>query len=50
MLIVSNGDYKHEMSDRVFLENKRNIIRLSSAELAQRVTKVKQGSVAIMAI
>ena len=37
MQIVSIG---HEMSNPVFLENKKNITNLSSAEKAQRVVKV----------
>ena len=41
MQIVSNGDNLHEMSIPVFLEKKKkNIINLSSAELAPRVVKV----------
>ena len=41
MQIVSTGDNLHEMSNPVFLEKKKNIINLSSAELAKRVVKVK---------
>ena len=50
MQIVSNaGDNLYEMSNRVFLheinpvfwEEKKNVINLSPAELAQRVVKVK---------
>ena len=35
------GDSFHEMPLPVFWENKKTIISLSSAELAQRVVKVK---------
>ena len=35
------GDNLHEMSDPVYVKNKKNIINLSSAENAQRVVKVK---------
>ena len=38
--IVSLGDNLHEMSKYIFWENKKIIIRLSSAEFAQRVVKV----------
>ena len=41
MQIVSNGDNLHEMSNPVSGINMKNIINLSSAELAQRVVKVK---------
>ena len=41
MQIVSNGDNLHEMSNPVFWENKKNIINLSSAELAQKSVKFK---------
>ena len=40
MQIVSIGDNLHEISNPVFWENKKNIINLSSAELAQKVVKV----------
>ena len=40
MQIFSNRDDLHEMSKPVFLGNKKNIIYLSSAELAERVVKV----------
>ena len=40
MQIVSNGDNLHEMSNSVFRENKKNIINLLSAELAQSTVKV----------
>ena len=39
MQILSNGDNLHEISNPVFCENKKNIIRLSSAELTHRVVK-----------
>ena len=35
------GDDLHEMSQPVSGKNKENVINLSSAELAQRVVKVK---------
>ena len=43
MQIVSSGDNLHEMSEPIFWEKKirKNIINLSSAELAQCVVKVK---------
>ena len=42
MQIVSNGDNLHEMSNPVCWEkNKKSIIDLLSAELAQGVVKVK---------
>ena len=42
MQIVSSGDNLHEISDPVFREKlRKNIISLSSAELAQMVVKVK---------
>ena len=44
MQIVSNGDNLHEMSNPIFLfsgKNQKSIINLSSAELAERVIKVK---------
>ena len=41
MQIISNGDNWHEMSNPFFWENKKNIVPLSSAELAKRVVKVK---------
>ena len=42
MQIVSDGDTLHEMSTLVFFEkNKKNITKLSSAELGLRVVKVK---------
>ena len=34
------GDNLYEMSKTIFFKNKKNIINLSSAELAQRVVKV----------
>ena len=37
---VSNGDNLHELSNPVYGENKKNIINLSAAELAQKVVKV----------
>ena len=40
MQIVSNGDNLHEISNPVFMENKRNIINLSSAEFVWRVVIV----------
>ena len=41
MQIVSNGDNLHEMSNPVSWENnKKKIINISSADLAQRVLKV----------
>ena len=40
MQIVSIGDNLHEMSNAVFRKNKKNITKLSSAELAKRVVKV----------
>ena len=43
MQIVSNGDSLHEMSNPEFEKNKKNI-SLVSAELAQRVVKVKAQS------
>ena len=41
MQIVTKGDNFHEMSNPVLGENKKNITILSSAELAQKVVKVK---------
>ena len=41
MQIVSFGDNLHEMSNPIFLESRENIINLPSAELAQKVVKVK---------
>ena len=42
MHIVSNGDNLHEMSNPIFWGKKyENITNLSSAELAQKVVKVK---------
>ena len=41
MQIVSDGGNLHEMPNPVFWENKKNAINLSSAEIAQRVVKVK---------
>ena len=41
MQIVSTGDDLHEMSEPFFWE-KKNIINVSSAELAQCVVKAKQ--------
>ena len=38
MQIVSNGDNWHEISKHVFWEN---IINLSTAELAQKMVKIK---------
>ena len=40
MQIVFNGDNLHEMSSPFFWKNKKNIINLSSAELAKRVERV----------
>ena len=41
MQIVSTGDNLHEISKPIFSKkNKKNIVKLSSAELAQRVVKV----------
>ena len=41
MQIVSKGDNLHEMSKPAFLKkNKKNITKLSSTELAQRMVKV----------
>ena len=40
MQIVPNRDSLHEMSDSDFCEKYKNIINLSSAELAQWVVKV----------
>ena len=40
MQIVSIGDNLHEMSNS--MKNKKNITKMSSAELAQRVVKVKR--------
>ena len=42
MQIVSSGDNLHEMSILFSGANKENVINLSSAELAQRVTKVNE--------
>ena len=43
MKIVSIGDNLHEISKPVFLEkNKKNIIYLSSAEIAHSVVKVNK--------
>ena len=43
MQIVSNGDNLHEMPNPVFWEKiRKNIISLSSTELAQTVVKVKK--------
>ena len=43
MQTVSNGDSLHEKSNPAFWEKQeKNIISLSSAEFAQRVTKVKK--------
>ena len=41
--VTSTGDDLHEMSNTVLIKinNKKNIINLSSAESAQRVVKVK---------
>ena len=36
-----NGDKLHEMSKSVFRENMKNNFSKSSAELAQRVVKIK---------
>ena len=44
MQIVSKGDNLHEMSKSTFRENEETIVNLSSAELAQRVIKVKSYS------
>ena len=41
MQIVSIGDNLHEMSNPVSGKKYENVINLSSAELAQRVVKVK---------
>ena len=41
MQFISFEDSLHEMSNSVFWENKKNIINLSFAELAQRVAKVR---------
>ena len=41
MQIVSTGDKLHEMSNPVFRKNEKNIINVSSAEITQRVAKVK---------
>ena len=41
MQTVSNGDSLHEMPNPVSGKNKKNIINLSSAELAHKVVKVK---------
>ena len=41
MQIVSIGDNLHEKSKHIFLENKKDVINLSSAELAQRMARVK---------
>ena len=38
--IVSHGNNLHELSNPVSWKNKKNIVNLSSAELAQRVVKV----------
>ena len=40
MQIVSNGDNLHELSNPVYGKNKKNIINLLAAELAQKVVKV----------
>ena len=41
MQIISIGDNLHEMSNPILREqNKKNVINLSSAELAQQVLKV----------
>ena len=36
------GDSLHEMSKPIIWENKKSIIMLLSAELAQRVVKIKK--------
>ena len=41
MQIVSNIDDLHELSNLVFWKNKKNPTRVSSAESAQSVVKVK---------
>ena len=41
MQVVSAGDNLHEMSKPIFWEKYENISSLSSAELAQRVLRVK---------
>ena len=41
MQIVSIGDNLHEMSNPVFWKNKKKFINMLSAELAQKVVKVK---------
>ena len=40
-LYLSLGDSLHEISKAIFREKKKNIISLSSAEIAQRVVKGK---------
>ena len=42
MQIVSSGDNLHDMSKPISGKNKKNIVNLSSAELAQKVVKVNQ--------
>ena len=45
MQIIYNGDSLHEMSKPVFLEKiRKNIINLSSAELAHKLVKVKKAT------
>ena len=45
MQIIYNGDSLHEMSKPIFLEKiRKNIINLSSAELAHKLVKVKKGA------
>ena len=41
MQTVIKGNSLHEISNPVLMANKKNIINLSSAELAWRVVKVK---------
>ena len=41
MQIVALEDSLNEMLSPIFWENKKNVNKLSSAELAQRVEKVK---------
>ena len=41
MQVVSNGNNLHAMLNPVFWEKKKNIISVLSAELAQRMVKIK---------
>ena len=50
MCHLINGDNLHETSNPVFRRNKKNIFNLSSAELAQRVVKVKVHFVCVEAL